>query len=90
MPLDVILVAVGDQDIGQVPALGVDRGKDRPRLRRVDRGCGLRCGIVQEHAEIVLETDELPDCMTHGGSDAGGMPGAILGPNAAGAMCRRL
>ena len=54
----VIVVMMGHQDVGELPAGRLQRGLDRRRLGRVDRGGRAACGIVHQHAEIVLEAEK--------------------------------
>ena len=51
----VVGVMMRDQDVGELPAGGLERGLDRRRLRRVDRGGRAGRGVVQQHAVIVLQ-----------------------------------
>ena len=63
----VIVVVMGDQDVGQLPAGRLERGLDRRRFRRVDRGGRAARRIVHEHAEIVLEAEEETGLRGHWG-----------------------
>ena len=49
----VVVVMVGDQDVGKLPAGLLQRRLDGRGLRRVDRGGGAGVGVVQQHAVIV-------------------------------------
>ena len=61
---DMIAMMMGDQDVGELPALLLQRLDDGAGLRRIDRGGGLRGGIVDQIAEIIVQAGE--------GSDIGG------------------
>ena len=55
---DMVAMVMGDQDVRQRPAFAFQRGDDRGGFRRVDRRGRLGCGIVDQIAEIVVETGE--------------------------------
>ena len=61
----VVAVMVGDEDVGQLPAAGSERGLDGRRLRGVDGGGGAGRGIVDEDAVIVLEAEKQPGLRSH-------------------------
>ena len=56
---DMVVVMVGEQNIGERPALLRQRRQNGGGFRRVDSGCRAGRAVVQEHAEIILETSEL-------------------------------
>ncbi len=61
----VVAMMMGDQNIGQRPAGGGERGLDGRRLRRIDGGGGAGRGIVHEDAVIVLEAGKQPGLRSH-------------------------
>ncbi len=62
---DMIAVVMGDQDIGQRPALALQRLDDWRSLRRIDRGGRLGRGVVDQIAEIVGEAGEQANFGSH-------------------------
>ena len=58
MPRGVVAVMMGDEDIGQLPAAGRERGLDGRRLRSIDGSGGAGRGIVDEDAVIVLKAEK--------------------------------
>ena len=54
----VIAVMMSDEDVGQAPTGFGESGLDRGRFRRVDGGRRPARRIVEENAEIVLQTGE--------------------------------
>ena len=54
-----------DQDIGEPPAGGLERGFDRGGFRRINRRGRAASRIVQEHAVIVLEAEKQMDLGGH-------------------------
>ena len=61
----VVGMMMGHEDIGEPPAGRFQRRLDRRGLGRVDRRGRAAFGIVQEHAEIVLEAGEEMDLRRH-------------------------
>jgi hypothetical protein len=61
----VVAMMMGDENIGQRPAGGGERGLDGRRLRRIDGGGGAGRGIVHEDAVIVLEAGKQPGLRSH-------------------------
>ena len=51
--LDVVVVVVGDQDVGQPPLVGVQGGKDGAGLGDVDHGGLAGIGVVDQVGVIV-------------------------------------
>ena len=64
--LDVVGVMMGDERVGERPALRLGRGDDRLPVRRVDRGGRAGGGIVDQDAVIVLQAQELTHMGGHG------------------------
>ena len=63
----VVVMMMGDQDIGELPAGRLERGFDRRRLRRVDRGGGAASpGSCTQNAEIVLQAEKQAGLGGHG------------------------
>ena len=54
----VVGVVMRHQDVGELPAGGLQRGLDGRRLRRVDRRGRAARRIVDQHAVIVLQAAE--------------------------------
>ena len=54
----VVGVMMRHQDVGELPAVGLQRGLDRRGFRRVDRGGGAGRRVVEQHAVIVLQAAE--------------------------------
>ena len=63
--LDVIEMVMGDEKIGQLPALRRGGGDDGIRVGRVDRRRRARARIVNEDAVIVLEAEKLMNVRRH-------------------------
>ena len=61
----VIRVMMGHENVGEPPARRFQRCLDRCCLGRVDRRGRAAFGIVQQHAEIVLEAGEEMDLRRH-------------------------
>ena len=55
----VVAVVVGGEDVREPPALLGERGGDRLRIGRIDRGHDAGVGVADQHAEIVGEAREL-------------------------------
>src|SRR5262249_7039305 len=53
-----VAMMVGDQDIAELPAGLLERRFHRRRLARIDGGGGAARLVMDEHTEIVLETNE--------------------------------
>ena len=64
--LDVVGVVMGDQRVGERPALRLGRGDDRLPVRGVDRRRRAGVGIVHQDAVIVLQAEELTHMDGHG------------------------
>ena len=62
----VVGVMVGDQDIGELPAGGLERGLDRRRLGRVDGGGRAALRVMQQHPVIVLQAEKQAGFRGHG------------------------
>ena len=62
---DMVVMMMGDQDIGQRPALALQRLDDGGCFRRIDRGGRLGLGIVNQIAEIVGEAGEQANFGSH-------------------------
>ena len=62
----VVVMMVRHEDIGQGPAGRFSAASTGAGLRRIDRGGRAGGGIVQQHAEIVLEAHEEMDLCWHG------------------------
>ena len=62
---DMVAVMMGDENIGQRPALALQRLENRPCFRRVDRGGRTGRGIVNQVAEIVGEAGEQANFGSH-------------------------
>src|SRR5215212_254965 len=62
---DMVTVMMGDQNIGQPPALALQGLNDGSRLRRIDGGGRLRPGVVDQIAEIVGQTREEANFGSH-------------------------
>jgi hypothetical protein len=52
------VMVMGDQDVREVPALLVERGKDGRHFGRIDHRDGLGRGVAQQHRVIVGETGD--------------------------------
>jgi hypothetical protein len=66
--LHMVAVAVGDEDVGELPASLAQRCEDRPLLRRVDGRASPRIGIVDQSADIVVEAAKDVNLGWHGGT----------------------
>ena len=77
---DMVVMMVGDQDVGQRPALALQRLDNGGGLRRVDRGGSPGRGIVNQIAEIVGEAGEQANLGSHDISVDPGESGARSGP----------
>ncbi len=62
---DMVAVMMGDQNIGQRPALALQRFQNRPSLRRVDRGGRLGRRVVNQVTEIIGEAGEQANFGSH-------------------------
>ena len=60
-----VAMMMGDQDVGQRPALALQRLDDGRGLRRVDRGGRLGRGVVDQIAEIIGEAGEQANFRSH-------------------------
>ena len=68
-PGGVVGVVMRDEDIREPPAGLFQRGLHRLRFRGIDRGGRAAFRVMQEHAEIVLETGEQVGLRCHASSD---------------------
>ena len=62
---DMVVMMMGDQDVGERPALALQRLDDGAGFRRVDRGGRLRRGVMDQIAEIVGQAGEGADFGGH-------------------------
>jgi hypothetical protein len=60
-----IAMMMGDQDVGELPALALERLQDGTGLRRVDRRRRLGFPIVDQITEIVVSTGESTNFGSH-------------------------
>ena len=58
-------MVVGDENVGERPALFRQGGENRRCFRRIDRGGGACGGIVNEDTKIVLKTHKLMNLRSH-------------------------
>ena len=63
--LHVIGVMMCEQDVGEPPLVGFERGENGSGIRRIDSGRRARPGIVDENAVIVGEAGQLMDVNGH-------------------------
>src|SRR5579871_2217651 len=84
---DMVAMMMGDQNVGELPALALQRCDDRSRFRCVDRGgCAARA-VMDQIAEIVVEAGEGTDFGGHDISiEAGSSSPKRYGVNADRAM----
>src|SRR5215218_8127777 len=70
-PADMVVVVMGDQDIGQRPSLALQRLDDWAGFGRIDRSGRPGRGIVDQIAEIVVEAVKGANFRGHGISTYG-------------------
>jgi hypothetical protein len=63
--INMVAVAMGDENIAQVPSALLEGCKIRPRIWHINRGRRATGGIMQEQAEIIAAAEELENICGH-------------------------